>query len=148
MCFHEILSAWILSAWIFCQAWLRLAATTQARYCQVKDNCNDKRPKIVCNHQRPKIGCLSSAEVWIPNSPPCLLPDLPDGNWISVSQKYNINLFAKQTSAHHKISTYLYFQDDFSLRWLLSGMYGNTVTALGEELVVCYNVTCWQVSLS
>jgi len=25
-------------------------------------------------------------------------------------------------------------------------MYGNTVTALGEELVVCYNVTCWQLT--
>jgi len=49
-------------------------------------------------------GCLSSAEVWLPNSSPCLLPDLPDG------------------------------------------MYGNTVSALGEELVVCYNVTCWQLN--
>jgi len=25
-------------------------------------------------------------------------------------------------------------------------MYGNTATALGEELVVCYNVTCWQLT--
>ena len=24
-------------------------------------------------------GCLSSAEVWLPDSSPCLLPDLPDG---------------------------------------------------------------------
>ena len=31
-----------------------------------------------------KIGCLSSAEVWIPNSPPCLLPHLPDGQWESI----------------------------------------------------------------
>jgi len=49
-------------------------------------------------------GCLSSAEVWLPNSLPCLLPDLPDG------------------------------------------MYGNTVSALEEKLVVCYNVTCWQLT--
>ena len=27
----------------------------------------------------------------------------------------------------------------------MAGMYGNTVSSFGEKLVVCYNVTCWQV---
>ena len=27
----------------------------------------------------------------------------------------------------------------------MAGMYGNTVSSVGEKLVVCYNVTCWQV---
>ena len=32
-----------------------------------------------------------------------------------------------------------------ALHCTCTGMYGNTVSALGEKLVVCYNVTCWQV---